>query len=176
VLAEEEHVAGFNGPWPQTEVEFEAAVECLQHDLVHFACCRLGNRHDAEDAVQEVLVRAFTLRAKNRHVTHFTPFVYRMLINRCTDVLRQRRHVSNAPVPEMTAPEDPFPDEEARRVRALLERIPQKEAEVVRLRLWAELPFETIARIMDTPAPTAKSRYRYALDHLRRLLERGEER
>jgi RNA polymerase sigma-70 factor (ECF subfamily) len=75
----------------------------------------------------------------------------------------------------MPAPEDPFPDDEARRVRALLERIPQKEAEVVRLRLWAELPFETIARILDTPAPTAKSRYRYALEHLRRLLEeRGE--
>src|ERR1017187_1991093 len=77
--------------WPQSVAEFERLVEAVQDELVHFAFCRLRSLEDAEDTVQDVLVRAYLEREKRRGVTGVRPYLFRMVANRCTDILRQRQ-------------------------------------------------------------------------------------
>src|ERR1035441_7674751 len=79
------------GRWPQSVAEFEVLVEAVQDELVHFAFCRLRSLEDAEDTVQDVLVRAYLEREKRRGVTGVRPSLFRMVANRCTDILRQRQ-------------------------------------------------------------------------------------
>jgi len=79
------------GRWPQSVEQFETLVEAVQHELVHFAFRRLRSLEDAEDTVQDVLVRAYVDREKHRCVTGVRPYLFRMVANRCTDVLRQRQ-------------------------------------------------------------------------------------
>lgn len=155
--------------WPQSVAEFDALVEATQHRLIRFAYSRLHKLADAEDVVQDVLVHAFRDRERFRGVDNAVPFLFRMVANRTIDVLRKRRH--SAPLPDVVeAPEaegrDPW-------VEHLLDRLPEPQAEVVRLRVYGELPFDDVARALGCPVPTVKSRFRYGLEKLRTLVERS---
>ena len=156
--------------WPQTIDEFERLVEATQDELVHFAFCRLGNQADAEDAVQDVYVQAFRDRVKRGHITEVRPYLFRMVANRCTDVLRARLRSPGRAGVETVAAVDNRSAMEAGELARLLDQIPRREAEVIRLRAWSELSFAEVAAAVGAPVPTVKSRFRYGIEKLRRLL------
>jgi len=161
--------------WPQTVAEFERLVETTQDDLVNFAFHRLGNRDDAEDAVQDVYVQAYRDRVKRQHITEVRLYLFRMVRNRCTDLHRVRLRRPTEPVTDQAASnEDTFSmvagQEQSKELNRLLDSIPDREAEVVRLRVHSELSFAEIAIAVGVSVPTVKSRFRYGLDKLRRAL------
>jgi RNA polymerase sigma-70 factor (ECF subfamily) len=51
-------------------------------------------------------------------------------------------------------------------LRAALEALPAEQKAVVLLKIWEGLTFAEIAGVLDIPANTAASRYRYAMDKL----------
>jgi len=61
-------------------------------------------------------------------------------------------------------------DERSAQIEAALKTLPDYYKEVVILKIWGELTFEEVAETLDIPMNTAASRYRYALDKLRRTL------
>jgi RNA polymerase sigma-70 factor, ECF subfamily len=158
--------------WPQSRTEFEAMVDALQHRLVQFAFCRLQVREDAEDVVQDVLVQAYRDREKHKGVTSADPFLFRMVANRCTDVLRKRRRSADIPA-EVCATETEDSASRLRRMEALLSRLPSRQAEAIRLRIFGELPFEAVAQAAGCSVPTVKSRFRYGIQKLRKALKRA---
>jgi RNA polymerase sigma-70 factor (ECF subfamily) len=146
---------------------------------VQFAFCRLHSLADAEDVVQDVLVQAYRDRERHRHVEHVEAFLFRMVANRSTDLLRKRRHSAGS-LDDLA--QEPAVDEGARVagrlqwVEALLVRLPARQAEVIRLRVYADLSFEAVAESLGCSIPTVKSRFRYGIQKLRRVLEsRGGE-
>ena len=166
-----------SSPWPQTLAQFEALVESVQDELVHFAYCRLRNLADAEDAVQEVLIRTYTDRARHCAVVQVRPYLYRMVANRCTDMLRQRqraerrRHAADtANLPCATAPDPSI--ERLREIEAVLARLPRRQADAIRLRVFGGLSFKTIAEAAGVSLPTIKSRFRYGVERLRAILSK----
>jgi RNA polymerase sigma-70 factor (ECF subfamily) len=158
--------------WPQTAGEFDRLIEATQDELVQFAFYRLGNRSDAEDAVQDVYVHCFQQRVKLRSIADVQPYLYRMVRNRCTDLLRKRKCRESAP--GLEARNDALADllarEEAAQFARLLNEIPEREADVLRLRAWSNLSFEEVAAAVGAPVATVKSRFRYGIEKLRRLL------
>jgi RNA polymerase sigma-70 factor, ECF subfamily len=166
--------------WPQSRGEFEALVEAVQDELVHFAYCRLRRLEDAEDTVQDVLVRAYLERQKHRGVTRVRPYLFRMVANRCTDVLRRRQRAERR-----RDPSDPAelagrtgavpPVDRLVEVERLLSRLPERQAEAIRLRVFGSLPFAAIAEAVGVSLPTIKSRFRYGVDRLRGILNKEAE-
>ena len=161
--------------WPQSVEQFEGLVKAVQDELVHFAFCRLRSLEDAEDAVQDVLVRAYLEREKHRTVTGVRPYLFRMVANRCTDVLRQRQRAERRRDP--SDPADlaacPGPDPAVDRlddIERLLGRLPERQAEAIRLRVFGCLPFAAIAEAVGVSLPTIKSRFRYGVERLRGIL------
>ncbi len=153
--------------WPQTIGEFDQLVEATQDELVHFASYRLGNREDAEDVVQDIYVQAFRDREKRRKITDVRPYLFRMTGNRCTDFLRAR----SRRLRERAAQVSGSPDlSDALAMRSLVDQLPAREAEVIRLRAWCDLPFAEIAIAVDAPVPTVKTRFRLGIERLRQLL------
>jgi RNA polymerase sigma-70 factor (ECF subfamily) len=167
-----------SGPqWPQTVAQFEALVEAVQDDLVHFAFCRLRSLPDAEDAVQDVLVRAYLDRARHCAVTRVRPYLYRMVANRCTDLLRQRRRMERsgpaADPARLPSQRETEPlAERLGEIERLLGRLPRLQAEAVRLRVFGGLPFKTVAEAAGVSLATAKSRFRYGVERLRGILHK----
>src|SRR5260370_25037304 len=163
------------GRWPQTVEQFEALVEAVQHELVHFAFCCLRSLEDAEDAVQDVLVRAYLDRSKHRAVTGVRPYLFRMVANRCTDVLRRRRRAEQRRDPSdpvdlavRTGPEPPV--DRLDEIERLLTRRPERHAEAIRLRIFGCLPFAATSEAVGASLPTIKSRFRYGVERLRGIL------
>jgi RNA polymerase sigma-70 factor, ECF subfamily len=137
---------------------------------VRFAYRRLQSVEDAEDVVQDVLVQAWRQREKYRGIECAAPFLFRMTANRSADVLRRRKR---AGPPSQDQPGGPAGDpERLRLVEAVLGRLPSRQAEVIRLRVYGELPFESVAAAMGCSVPTVKSRFRYGIQKLRRILKR----
>lgn len=165
--------------WPQSIREFEALIELVQHRLVQFAFCRLHCREDAEDVVQDVLVQAYRDRERHRRVTNATPFLFRIVANRCSDLLRRRRYDGGSVEDLDTEPAgaDGGSVEQVESLRRLrwiegrLRQLPSEQSDVIRLRVHGELPFETIAEVVGCSVPTVKSRFRYGVERLRRILE-----
>jgi RNA polymerase sigma-70 factor, ECF subfamily len=168
--------------WPQTVREFERLVEFFQHRLVQYAFRRLGNRQDAEDVAQEVFVRAFKNPMPKKRVRHVSSYLYRMAANACTDFLRRRKHAwrevsieeTNERIVDVrTSPsEEAAAAEEIDRIEKLMDRLPHRQAEVVRLRVYDELTFAEIAEVVGSSVPTVKSRFRYGLERLRPFVAR----
>ncbi len=77
-------------------------------------------------------------------------------------------------------PEEPWfePEIESRETDQLLEgavkALDPKFREVVTLKIWGGLTFQEIADTLGVPLNTAASRYRYALEELRRTLRNVE--
>jgi RNA polymerase sigma-70 factor (ECF subfamily) len=72
---------------------------------------------------------------------------------------------------------EPGPAEQAssaqreERIRAALTQLPEEQAEVVRLSFFEDKPHSEIARALDIPLGTVKSRLRLAMNRLRLLVE-----
>lgn len=58
-------------------------------DSVRTAYLILGNRLDAEDAVQEAFLRAWKFRDSLAQGTSFRPWLYRVVVNTCNSKLRK---------------------------------------------------------------------------------------
>src|SRR6187431_1900332 len=61
-------------------------------------------------------------------------------------------------------------DERSQQIEQAIQSLPDYYKEVIILKIWGELTFEQIAETLDIPMNTAASRYRYALEKLRRTL------
>src|SRR5260370_18055199 len=104
----------------------------------------LGNRADAEDAVQRALLKAFAARASYAPRWAVSTWLYRVLSNVCIDELRRRR-----PLPE------PLPTGDARRAPRVepvdlaraLDRVPRAARLLLALHYLNGPPAPRLAKI-----------------------------
>ncbi len=173
----------FQDGWPQSTAEYEALVESLQDALVRYAFRRLGSLQDAEDIVQNVLLKAFTERKRLKKISRVVPYLYRMLANACTDFLRKYNgsqvYLEELKPVEVSVKGGDCTEEaavrELARIESLLAPLPEEQAEVIRLRVQDGLSFAQIAEMQGCPVATVKSRFRYGLDKLQIKLSKERE-
>lgn len=134
---------------------------------------RVANRADAEDVVQEAFTRFWP---RHQEVTDAKAYLYRCVRRSAADFRRAkgRRGVREQRVAiDATATDgplfgrDPEVAERQGQIEAALWQLPTEQREVVVLKIWAELTFAQISEVLDAPANTVASRYRYALNALR---------
>ncbi len=140
------------------------------------ACLILGNRDDAEEAVQEAFLRAWRFRASLGGEANHRAWLYRVVVNSCCSKLRQEvphreRRSSSSLLDGMASPTR-SPDEElwrtqlAREVPKALQALPWHLRVPIVLRYYAELSEREIAIAIGRRPGTVKSR----LHEARRLL------
>jgi RNA polymerase sigma-70 factor (ECF subfamily) len=152
--------------------ETERLMATERHGLLQYACYRLGNPDDAEDAVQDVFVRLHQrLNEGDTEVRNLSAYLYRSLANLCVSRLREVGRtptVSLDSQPDPIAPEAEDFEQEYRRINRLLAEIPEEQAEVIRLRYYGDKSFQEIADILGIPLTTAKSRFTYGIEKIKR--------
>jgi RNA polymerase sigma-70 factor (ECF subfamily) len=142
------------------------------------ACLIVGNRADADDAVQEAFLRAWRFRESLTSVPSIKPWLYRVVVNACYSKLRQEiphrdRRAGEGPLAELAASNsDPAAfaqrSEVADTVLAALQRLPVSLRVPIVLRYYADLSERDIALAIGRRPGTVKSRLHEAR---RRLAE-----
>jgi RNA polymerase sigma-70 factor (ECF subfamily) len=152
--------------------ETEQMMEAERYGLLQYACYRLGNIEDAEDAVQDVFVKMQQrLTEKREDIKNLTAYLYRTLANLCISRQREAKRTLTIPIdglPDPIEPETEDFEQEFRRINQLLSEIPDEQAEVIRLRFFGDKSFPEIADILSIPLTTAKSRFAYGLEKIKR--------
>ena len=155
--------------------EAEAVFTTELQSLYRYACYRLGEREAAQDVIQELYLKLH--KRKLDEVKNLRCYLYRALSNCCTQQLRERRKVEYVDVAALRdlQAEDITPsnfEQERTMIARLLAALPDEQSEIIRLHLHGECTFVEIAEILEIPLPTAKSRYRYGIEHLRKELQK----
>jgi RNA polymerase sigma factor (sigma-70 family) len=147
---------------------FEAAA--MQHLDAAYNLARWLSRSpsDAEDIVQEAMLRAFAAFDQLRG-DDIRPWLMRIVRNCCHAYLGQRERRGHVPLPTCaTGPElafeGPDPEQqaqragEARRLRATIADLPDALREVLILREMEDLSYREIADVVGAPIGTVMSR------------------
>ncbi len=136
----------------------------------------LGNREDAEEAIQDAFLRAFRGLASYEDRERFSAWLSRILINQCRTIrarVQRREEVfSHLDLSEaesfsgVESMESAWPDLE----RALAQ-LPAAQREAVVLRYADDLTYEEMARITGARESALKMRVQRAFARLRALLQ-----
>lgn len=139
---------------------------------------------EAQDVVEEVLVRAHEAGPGFRGERGLRTWLLRITANRCRDRLRRRRFTAGSldgPVPmdDAALRFEPVADWDAAldqaRVSAALDRaiagLPDEQREAVVLRHRLELSYEDVSETLGVPLGTIKSRLARALVALREAMK-----
>jgi RNA polymerase sigma-70 factor (ECF subfamily) len=123
------------------------------------------DRPKAEDALHNLFVKLATGRPDLRD-----PSVYLFRAAR-NEALRVSRRRAERPLVDLELVASPGGSLESAAIAEALDRLPAEQADVVVLHVFEELSFRETAEVLGIPQDTAASRYRYALEKLRGLLE-----
>ena len=130
----------------------------------------LGDRAQAEDAVQDALEKTLAGYHRLRDPQALTAWFYRVLTNGCIGMLRRRR-VAVAFARLLGARGEPVaaPTADPDHVRLLgaLDALPAMQKAAVVLRYGHDLAVDDIARLLDVGGETVKTHLKRALARLR---------
>ena len=155
--------------------DLERLVRSQQDRLFALAYIRIGNRPDAEDILQDVFLKLFRSEESLRSISHLEHYLIRAVCNQCRDYQRKKQYhlIPLEKAVQIPVSEDDRPmHEEYLRISKLLEGLSSEQQEVVRLKCTDGLKFREIAKILEIPEATAKSRYRYAIGHIQNSLNK----
>lgn len=167
----------------------EALIRRYQNYVYRLCYLVMRNEQDAEDMTQETFIRAFRAlpRFEIRKGTSFEAWLYRIAVNACRSRMRRKWYQVlpwPEPAPQMVAEPEEQPErqmvlgEQRDRILGTIDNLGEKHRLVVILRYYAGLSNEEIARTLNIPSGTVRSRLHIARQRLRELLaeqEREEE-
>jgi RNA polymerase sigma-70 factor (ECF subfamily) len=136
----------------------------------------LGNREDAEEALQDAFLRAFRALEEYEHRERFAAWLTRILVNQCRTMLartRRREAVFLDVEPrelelavEGNGGSGAWPD-----LEHALAQLPLEQREAVVLKYADDLTYEEMARITGAGESALKMRVQRAFARLRTLLQ-----
>lgn len=133
-----------------TREEFKAKFLPLSDGLFRIALHYLEDVSDAQDAVQDVFIKLWNSQDKLDGVKNPEAYSYTLIKNTCIDRLRRARKTVQPGELEERSGDDPpdkeLSDKEAlRKALACIDELPEKQREIVRLRIFEELEYDEIA-------------------------------
>ena len=159
---------------------FAALYDRLAGRLFTTALIMTNSTADAEDIVHDVFVELARHRTRLAAVADLDAYVFTMLRHAVSRrrrraaiargamiAIRQQRECDGHSI----APPATMPDDQ---LQAAMATLPDAQREVMALKFQGGLTFAEIAAAMGTSLNTAASRYRYAIDKLRTLLNTEE--
>jgi RNA polymerase sigma-70 factor, ECF subfamily len=165
---------------------YRVLVERHSRSIFRLAYRMTGNEQDAEDIVQETLLRAYRRLDRFESRSSFSTWLYRIAVNCSVDFSRKRKHDdqqqaaydADSPDPVLSVPStDPSADrlmlsaEVREKVEATMQTLSEKEKAAFVLRHFEGRSIEEIAQALGMKANAAKNNIFRAVQKLRRALE-----
>jgi RNA polymerase sigma-70 factor (ECF subfamily) len=146
---------------------FMEQIEALLPSAYRLSFAMLQSQAEAEDALQEAMLRAWRARLRLREGSDVRPWFLTIVANQCR---RQRRSrwwsvLKGTELPEPSSGD--LPDDGIAVLRQALARLSHRDRLVLVMRYYLDQPFEEIGRVQGVSAGAAKARVHRALARLR---------
>jgi RNA polymerase sigma-70 factor (ECF subfamily) len=162
------------------EAAFRMLVERHIDRAYAIALRIVGNAADAEDVVQDTMLKIWSHRGRWQHGrAKFSTWLYRVISNRCIDLRRKPRNENVETVPEV-ADGQPGAVEiiERNELNGMLElamqRLPEQQRIAVIFSYHENMSNGEIAQVMDTTVAAVESLLKRGRQQLRQLLRKHE--
>jgi RNA polymerase sigma factor (sigma-70 family) len=142
------------------ERAFAAIYRRYHQDLYRFCLAIVGNPADAQDALQNTMVKVLGALPGERRRIQLRPWLYRIAHNEAIELLRKRRdtvevdpdlHTTGAELADTAATR-----ERLRRLLADVRELPERQRAALVMRELAGLDFEQIGAVLETSGAAAR--------------------
>ncbi|OMF84134.1 RNA polymerase subunit sigma [Paenibacillus sp. FSL R7-0333] len=149
-------------------------IRHFQRPIYLYCYYLLGNREEAEDAAQDIFIRALTRLQQYSEEVSFSAWLYTIARNHCLDRIKRRNKsfklLSLYRQHQHQEEEQAGDTRYTEIVHGLLEKLNMEERQILLLRALEEHSFEEIGIIMDMKAGTVRKKY----ERLRKKLGRRQ--
>lgn len=147
---------------PHQHKAFEQLVGAYK-DMIYTLCFRMtGNASDAEDLLQEILLKLFLGLQKFEGRSAFSSWLYRVAHNHCLNFLESRKLERKAtdPLPEGDSFRDPATERSAadERTQSVLDSFPAEERSLLIMRYVMDLDVKEISSVLNLGLSATKMR------------------
>lgn len=161
---------------------FEQLMTAHENRMYAVALRMCGNREDAQDCLQEAMLRVYRAISGFKGQSSFSTWVYRITMNSCLDELRRRKSKMASSLDAMLengfAPsdEDDTPEqnslrhEQRRALEKAIAGLPEDMRAAIVLRDVQGMSYDEIAQTLDANVGTIKSRISRGREKLRGVL------
>jgi RNA polymerase sigma-70 factor (ECF subfamily) len=126
-----------------------------QRKLYRFALSLTKDVNDAEDILQDTLLKLWKLREEWENWQNFEAYAMRMIRNEYLTCIKHqsRTHTSLEAIPDRAEPSQPDQDMNTDHLmihfNALISKLPEMQRNILHLREIEELEYKEIAKVMD---------------------------
>ena len=145
--------------------------------LSRYALRMLGNREDAQEALQDAFVRAFRSLRRCEDPARFDAWLFRILVNRCRTAGRRRGRRERTFLPQEEGGPELAADHPAERlawrdeIAHALGALEPEQREAFLLKYVEDLSYDEMGALTGVGVSALKMRVKRACERLRELLE-----
>ena len=164
----------------QDPKEFGKLYKLYVEQVFRYLYSRTRNVHDAEDITAQTFLSAFESFNRFRQDGHFASWLFTIARNKAKDHFRQRKNSSCVDeIEDIPVKNDPLHGviqlEQTAALTTLIQSLPEKDRELLRLRFLAEMSFPEIACILHRNKEAVKKMTYRLLARLHSQLEVSNE-
>ena len=157
----------------------EELIRRHERRLYHLAYRLLKDPQEAEDALQEVFLKAYEFAGRFQPISTVKAWLNRITANHCLNRLRQRVPLdslddNDMPIPLASSGATPLEAleeaEMARRLEGLLAALPENQRRALVLKRFGDLSYQEIAEVMETTSGAVDGLIKRARQFLRQAL------
>ena len=149
---------------------FESQLESVRISVERFVRYRMPSQTDAEDVLQEIYLAAYQKYPQLKNQVSFKPWIISIARNKCNDYFRAKAEEMEVSIEELTRKELSVNRKGisvVHTVRETLDLLGDKDKQILYLYFWKEMPQQEIAKLLDIPLGTVKSRLHTAKQHFK---------
>lgn len=153
------------------EKAYTAIIRKYQEKLYWHLRRMVVNHDDANDVLQNVLIRVWNGLEKFREDSQLYTWLYRVATNECLTYLEQQKKRASVSLSEVeTGLENKIRAEQnfdanklEWRLQLAIQQLPEKQRIVFQLRYYDEMPYEEMSRVLETSEGALKASYHHAV-------------
>lgn len=153
------------------EKAYTAIIRKYQEKLYWHLRRMVVNHDDANDVLQNVLIRVWNGLEKFREDSQLYTWLYRVATNECLTYLEQQKKRAAVSLSEVeTGLENKIRAEQnfdanklEWRLQLAIQQLPEKQRIVFQLRYYDEMPYEEMSRVLETSEGALKASYHHAV-------------
>ena len=154
-----------------TDEKFLWAYEEFRKTVFSVIYGYVRNAEDAAELSQDTFIKLYTYDGGFDSDEHIKAWLIRVAINICNNHFRSKKHFSASPIPE------DLPSDELHEVDEMIGevmKLPEKYRVPIHLFYYGEYSVSDIAKILDLPESTVKTRLKRGRDKLKNTLRKED--